>query len=79
MLISFAAGMEVTMGIIITWHGHATFSLEINGVNVVVDPFFAGNNPVTDTPVSEVKADFVLQTHGHGDHIHALGQKPPSA
>lgn len=57
------------MGIKITWHGHATFSLEINGVDVVVDPFFAGNNPVADKSVSEVKADFVLQTHGHGDHI----------
>ena len=57
------------MGIKITWHGHATFSLEINGVDVVVDPFFAGNNPVADKSVSEVKADFVFQTHGHGDHI----------
>jgi L-ascorbate metabolism protein UlaG (beta-lactamase superfamily) len=57
------------MSISITWHGHATFSLNINGTNVVVDPFFAGNNPSAKTSVDAVAADFILQTHGHGDHI----------
>lgn len=57
------------MGIKITWHGHSTFSFHIDGINVVVDPFFAGNNPVATRSVSEVEADFILQTHGHGDHI----------
>ncbi len=57
------------MGIKITWHGHATFSLAIDGVDVVVDPFFADHNPVAGKRVEEVAADFILQTHGHGDHI----------
>ena len=57
------------MSISITWHGHATFSLNINGTQIVVDPFFAGNNPSAQTGVDAVSADFILQTHGHGDHI----------
>ena len=57
------------MTVSITWHGHATFSLDINGTKVVVDPFFAGNNPVAKTAVTAVDADFILQTHGHSDHI----------
>jgi L-ascorbate metabolism protein UlaG (beta-lactamase superfamily) len=57
------------MSISLTWHGHATFSLNINGTRIVVDPFFAGNNPSAKTPVDAVTADFILQTHGHGDHI----------
>lgn len=57
------------MSISLTWHGHATFSLNINGTRIVVDPFFAGNNPSAKTPVDAVAADFILQTHGHGDHI----------
>lgn len=57
------------MTISITWHGHATFSLDINGTNIVVDPFFAGNNPAAKTSVDDVSADFILQTHGHVDHI----------
>ena len=57
------------MSISITWHGHATFSLNINGTHIVVDPFFAGNNPSAQTGVDAVSADFILQTHGHGDHI----------
>ncbi len=57
------------MSISITWHGHATFTLDIDGTKVVVDPFFAGNNPAAKTAVSDVTASFILQTHGHGDHI----------
>lgn len=53
----------------LTWHGHATFTLTIGGVKVVVDPFFAPLNPVARVKVEEVTADFILQTHGHGDHI----------
>lgn len=57
------------MSISITWHGHATFSLKINDTTLVVDPFFAGNNPSAKTGVDAVMADYILQTHGHGDHI----------
>lgn len=57
------------MAIKITWHGHATFSLEIGEVHVVVDPFLAGNNPVATREIGDVPADYILQTHGHFDHI----------
>ena len=57
------------MSIQITFHGHATFSLNLDGTNVVVDPFLAPNNPAATKSAEEVKADFILQTHGHGDHI----------
>lgn len=57
------------MSITLTWHGHGTFTFDVNGVNVVVDPFFAGNNPAATRSVEEIEADFILQTHGHGDHI----------
>jgi L-ascorbate metabolism protein UlaG (beta-lactamase superfamily) len=57
------------MSIEVVWHGHATFTLDIDGTKVVVDPYFAGNNPVAVKHVDEIHADFILQTHGHGDHI----------
>ena len=39
------------------------------GVRLVVDPFFAGNSPVARVGVDSIEADYILQTHGHGDHI----------
>lgn len=57
------------MPIQVTFHGHATFSIDYDGTRLVVDPFFAGNNPVATRSVSDIEADYILQTHGHGDHI----------
>lgn len=52
----------------LTWHGHATLGFETSGYHVLVDPFFSGN-PAADTTPDIVKADFILVSHGHGDHI----------
>jgi len=53
----------------ITWHGHATCTLETDdGTKIVIDPFF-GDNPATDLSVDDVEADFILCTHGHYDHF----------
>lgn len=57
------------MTVKITWHGHATFSLDVNGTKIVVDPFLKGNNPVAQVAADEVDAEYVLLTHAHGDHV----------
>lgn len=57
------------MAIEIRWFGHGTYGLKIGEYNIIVDPFFAPHNPVAPVTADEVEADFILQTHGHGDHI----------
>ena len=52
----------------LTWFGHATLGLETGGQHLLVDPFFSGN-PAAPISADKVSADFILVTHGHGDHI----------
>ena len=52
----------------LTWHGHATLGLETGGYKLVIDPFFTGNPAASLSPDS-VQADFILVSHGHGDHV----------
>jgi L-ascorbate metabolism protein UlaG (beta-lactamase superfamily) len=56
------------MSLKLTWYGHATLGLETGGYKLLVDPFFSGN-PVANVPAERVQADFILVSHGHGDHI----------
>lgn len=51
-----------------TWYGHGTQGLEMGGHKVLVDPYFT-DNPAASTTADEVEADFILVSHGHGDHI----------
>lgn len=59
----------------LTWYGHATIGMEIDGKHVLVDPFFTGN-PAASASADKVPADFILVSHGHGDH---LGDAAPIA
>lgn len=50
------------------WYGHGTQGLDLDGTHVLVDPFFTGN-PAASTTADKVAADFILVSHGHGDHV----------
>jgi L-ascorbate metabolism protein UlaG (beta-lactamase superfamily) len=53
---------------VLTWYGHATLGLETGGYRLLIDPFFQGN-PAAAAQADQVDADFILITHGHGDHV----------
>jgi len=56
--------MEITY----TWYGHATHGLQVGEWKLLIDPYFTGN-PAATTTAEKVAADYILITHGHGDHI----------
>jgi len=51
-----------------TFYGHAAIGLELDGIHVLIDPYLSGNAKASISP-DQVKADFILVTHGHGDHL----------
>lgn len=52
----------------VTWLGHSALRVETAGHTLIIDPFFTGN-PAATVKAGEVKCDFLLVSHGHGDHI----------
>lgn len=56
------------MTVKMTFYGHATFGLQIDKYAVLIDPYFTGN-PAASCGAEDVDADFVLVSHGHGDHL----------
>ncbi len=52
----------------ITWIGHASLALETDGYTLLIDPYLS-QNPASKVDPSTVAADYILVTHGHGDHI----------
>jgi L-ascorbate metabolism protein UlaG (beta-lactamase superfamily) len=51
----------------LTYHGHSTWVLETKGATILIDPFFTGNSQASVT-AGDVRADFIILTHAHGDH-----------
>jgi len=53
----------------ITYYGHSCFGVEINGKHLLFDPFISPNELAKGIDVNSVKADYILISHGHEDHI----------
>jgi L-ascorbate metabolism protein UlaG (beta-lactamase superfamily) len=56
------------MSFTFTWYGHGTMGLTLGKHKIVIDPFFR-DNPASSTKGDDVEADFILVSHGHGDHV----------
>ncbi len=42
--------------------------IEAPGATLLTDPFLTGN-PLAPVQANDVKADYILVSHGHGDHL----------
>lgn len=52
----------------VRWLGHSCLWIESDGQALIVDPFLTGN-PKAAAKSDELKPQFILVSHGHGDHL----------
>lgn len=52
----------------VTFLGHSCIMATDGRYNIIIDPFISGN-PQARVKADDIKVDFVLVTHGHGDHL----------
>lgn len=52
-----------------TFLGHATFCVEINGKKILFDPFISPNELAEDIDVNALEPDYIFVSHGHEDHL----------
>lgn len=53
----------------ITYYGHSCLGIETQGFHLLIDPFIRPNPKAAHFDVDSIKADFMLITHAHYDHI----------
>lgn len=53
----------------ITFYGHASLGVEVAGKHVLVDPYISANSKAAHIDIHALKADYILLTHAHQDHI----------
>jgi L-ascorbate metabolism protein UlaG (beta-lactamase superfamily) len=56
------------MTIKITWYSHACFLIETAQTRLLTDPFFS-DNPLSPAKADAIEAEYILVSHGHGDHV----------
>lgn len=53
----------------IIFYGHASLGIQIDDTHILVDPFITGNPNASHIDINTLKADYILLTHAHQDHI----------
>lgn len=58
----------------ITYYGQSCFLFQIGEHRVLFDPFISPNELAAEINVDDIKADYILLSHGHQDHVHDAEQ-----
>ena len=53
----------------LTYYGHSCFLLNTGTSRVLFDPFISPNPQAKNIDLKTIQADFILLSHGHGDHV----------
>lgn len=53
----------------LTFYGHSCLLLELGGKRVLIDPFITPNPAAKAVDINTINPDYILVSHGHGDHI----------
>lgn len=53
----------------ITYYGQAGFGLEMGGKHLLFDPYITPNEAAAHININDIPVDYLLLTHGHGDHV----------
>jgi L-ascorbate metabolism protein UlaG (beta-lactamase superfamily) len=53
----------------LTYYGQSCFAVEVEGINLLFDPFITPNELAKNINLDSIKADYLLVSHGHTDHI----------
>jgi L-ascorbate metabolism protein UlaG (beta-lactamase superfamily) len=53
----------------LTYFGHSSYLVKINGTKILFDPFISPNPKASKIAVGSIEADYVLLSHGHEDHV----------
>lgn len=52
-----------------TYYGQSCFLLEADGKKFLFDPFITQNPLASAIDTTQISADYILVSHGHGDHV----------
>lgn len=53
----------------ITYLGHSSFLIQVNGREILVDPYVSQNKLASHISIDDLKPNYILVTHGHEDHM----------
>jgi len=56
----------------LTFYGHSTFLVNVQGKKILFDPFLTGNPAAQGVNIDSIEADFIFISHGHADHTSDL-------
>lgn len=53
----------------LTYYGHSCFLIKTGATGILFDPFISQNPLAKHISLNSIKADYILLSHAHGDHL----------
>ncbi len=52
-----------------TYYGHASVALQLEGANVLFDPYISPNPAASHIDIKNLRPDYIILSHAHDDHV----------